>query len=95
MARDLSPKQVNFSDQSYTDNPVNRCRYRLGRGTSPAASRCHCMAERERYVAVAFLTDSELQRVGNSLRLVIPAEQLPDEFEELLAEIDEADKRAG
>ena len=52
------------------------------------------MAERKGYVAVALLTQSELEGVGNSLRLVIPTEQLPDEFEELLAKIDEADKQA-
>ena len=95
MARDVSPKQVEFSAQSYSDNPLNRCRYRLGRGTRPDTSRCHCMAERKGYVAVALLTQSELEGVGNSLRLVIPTEQLPDEFEELLVKIDEADKRAG
>ena len=50
------------------------------------------MREREKYVAIALLTRNELEGVGNSLRLVIPTERLPDEFEELLAKIDEADQ---
>ena len=53
------------------------------------------MPPREPYVAIALLTQSELEGLGNTLRLVIPTDRLPDEFEELLAKIDEADEQLG
>ena len=47
------------------------------------------MRERKPYVASALLINSELEGLGNSLRLAIPTERLPDEFEDLLGKIDE------
>lgn len=51
------------------------------------------VVSRERYVAVALLTKSELQGVGEALQCVLPIEDLPNEFHDLLAKIDEAEER--
>ena len=51
------------------------------------------MESRERFVAVALLTEPELAAVGNALHLVLPIEDVPDDFTELLALIDEAEAR--
>lgn len=49
------------------------------------------MVARETYVAVALLTKSELQGIGAALQCVLPIEDVPSEFSELLARIDEAE----
>lgn len=46
----------------------------------------------ERIIAVALLTESELARLGATFDRLWPVEQAPC-FEELLAAIDEADRR--
>ena len=51
------------------------------------------MQPRERFVAVALLTEPELAAVGNALHLVLPIEDVPDDFNQLLALIDEAEAR--
>jgi hypothetical protein len=50
------------------------------------------MADRERFVAVALLTSSELQGVGTALRCVMPLEDAPEDFADLLAKVDQADE---
>ena len=46
----------------------------------------------EPIIAVALLTEQDLARLGSTLTHVWPIEELPG-FEELLAAIDEADRR--
>jgi hypothetical protein len=50
------------------------------------------MDPHEKHVAVALLTRSELEGLGDSLRFVIPIEKVPDDLSKLLARIDEADE---
>lgn len=54
--------------------------------------RCLLVVQRERIVAVALLTQSELQGVGDALRCILPIADLPNDFTELLAQIDEAEE---
>jgi hypothetical protein len=56
--------------------------------------RSYAMVDRERFVAVALLTSSDLQGVGAALRCVMPIEDAPEDFSELLAKIDEAEERS-
>jgi hypothetical protein len=52
------------------------------------------MSERGEIVAIALLTRSELQGVGDALRHVIRVEDGAEDFAELLARIDEAEQRS-
>jgi hypothetical protein len=54
------------------------------------AMRFFSMVESEKFVAVALLTRSELQGIGQALRFVVPLDEAPDDFAELLARIDDA-----
>jgi hypothetical protein len=47
---------------------------------------------RQRIVAVAVLTEENLQRMGSTLATVFPVENEP-QLEDLLSAIDEADRR--
>lgn len=51
------------------------------------------LARREKIVAVALLTDTDLERVGGSLKRVFPLDQGSD-FSDLLAAIDDADSKS-
>jgi hypothetical protein len=57
-------------------------------------ARSCAMVDRERFVAVALPTSSEMQGVGAALRCVMPIEDAPEDFSELLAKIDEAETRS-
>ena len=51
------------------------------------------MASRDRVVAIGLLTQRDLDLLGDGFRRVIPLEEARD-FDDLLAAIDEAEKRA-
>jgi hypothetical protein len=57
-----------------------------------ATGKDQSVVDREPIVAVAFLTESNLRAVGQSLQRIYPIDHSPG-FEQLLAQIDEAERK--